>query len=286
MRRPRIRVSRAWVSVERNAVRGQLPAGRRRRARESGAEPRPGGANTGRPPAPPAASPAAKLAEARLHFQQGVALYQEHNYDAALAEFQGAYAASSEPVVLYNMGLTFKALFRYADAVATLEHYLSESAARKEALTPERRSEVEGIVAEMKSLLAEVTIVVRPPPATVRVDGRPVALGIEGIVKLAAGTHSIEALLPDYAPDRHDITVVAGVPQSVSLALTPIPHTGRVRINASQTGAHVAVDGREESERPRSRSSWAPGGTIWTSPPRASRPTGASWRWPRASPAT
>jgi hypothetical protein len=185
------------------------------------------------------------MARARLHFQQGVALFQERNYDAALAEFQGAYAASPEPIVLYNMGLTYKALFRYSEAVDVFSRYLKETAARGETIAPERKTEVEGIIAEMKSLLADVTVVVQPPDATVRVDGRAVTMGIEGIVKLAAGTHVIDASAPDYTPDRRDVTVVAGNPQTVVLKLVAIPRTGRVRITSPQAGARVAVDGRD-----------------------------------------
>ena len=136
------------------------------------------------------------MATARLHFQQGVALYEERNYDAALAEFEGAYATSKEPIVLYNLGLTYKALFRYAESVDALERYLRESAARQQDIPPERKAEVEGLVTEMKSLLAEITLMVLPPDADLRIDGRSVTLGIEGIVKLAAGTHTSRRVRP------------------------------------------------------------------------------------------
>ncbi|HEX4406645.1 MAG TPA: hypothetical protein VH560_17525, partial [Polyangia bacterium] len=115
------------------------------------------------PPTSPAPVSAAKLGEARLHFQQGVALYKDQNFDAALAEFQGAFAISGEPVVLYDLGLTQKALFRYGEAIDTLERYLSDSAARGQPVAKARRAEVEKTVAEMKSLLADVTLVVKPP---------------------------------------------------------------------------------------------------------------------------
>jgi hypothetical protein len=205
--------------------------------------PAPGGAPAAPAPAQPPSS--AKLAEARLHFQQGVALYKEANYDAALAEFQAAYAISAEPVVLYNMGLTEKALFRYAEAVETLDKYLAESAARNQAVTPARRIEVTALTAEMRSLLADVTLVIKPADAAVRIDGRPVAVtGIEGIVKVAAGTHVIDVAAPDHAPARRDIVVVAGTPQQVAITLAPVPRTGRVRITAAQIGARVDIDGR------------------------------------------
>ena len=202
------------------------------------------------PATPPPHPSASKQAEARLHFQQAVALYQERNYDAALAEFQGAYGASGEPIVLYNLGLTFKALFRYGDAVEALDRYLSESRARGQTLSAERRAEVAKNVAEMKSLLADVTIVVRPPDAVVRIDGRPVTMGIEGIVKLGAGTHTVDGSANDYTSDRRDITVVAGTPQTVSLMLVAIPHTGHVKITAAQIGARVSLDGRDQGPAP------------------------------------
>ncbi|HVZ70876.1 MAG TPA: PEGA domain-containing protein [Polyangia bacterium] len=214
--------------------------------------PAPVDAPAAKPAAAPAAAPpsAAKLGEARLHFQQGVALYKEQNFDAALAEFQGAYAISGEPVVLYNLGLTQKALFRYADAAATLERYLSESAAHGQPVAKARRAEVENLVAEMHSLLADVTLVVKPAEASVLVDGRAAALGIDGVVKLAAGSHVVEATAPGYVGDKKAITVVAGVPQTLALTLAAIPKTGHVRVQSSEIGARVAIDGKDLGPAP------------------------------------
>jgi hypothetical protein len=90
----------------------------------------------------------------------------------------------------------------------------------------------------------------KPADAVLQIDGRPVTLGIEGIVKLAAGSHVLEASAPDFAGDKRGITVVAGTPQTVSLVLTAIVRTGKVTITASQIGARVAVDGRELGAAP------------------------------------
>src|SRR3569623_3134459 len=120
----------------------------------------------------------ANLAEARLHFQQGVALFRDQNFAAALAEFRGAYGISGEPVVLYNAGLTFKALFRYSEALDILERYLSERAAHGRPVAKDRRNEVETLVNEMRSLLADVTVVLSPADATLRIDGHPTTLTI------------------------------------------------------------------------------------------------------------
>src|SRR3569623_147402 len=203
--------------------------------------PAPAGDASGGPATPPTP---ANLAEARLHFQQGVALFRDQNFDAALAEFRGAYGISGEPVVLYNVGLTFKALFRYSEAIDILERYLSESAGRGHPVAKDRRNEVETLVNAMRSLLADVTVVRSPADATLRIDGHPTTLGIDGVVKLPAGTHVLDAAAPDHTPVRREITVVAGTPQSVPLELAAIPHTGHVTITASPLGAHISVDGR------------------------------------------
>jgi hypothetical protein len=212
---------------------------------------RPSGASATSSVVGPATPPtAAKLAEARLHFQQGVALYREQNYDAALAEFLGAYGISGEPIVIYNLGLTYKALFRYGEAMEILQRYLDESAAHGHPVSKDRRAEVERIIAEMKSLLADVTIVLKPAEATLRVDDRPVSLGIEGVLKLPAGSHVIEAAAADFSTQKREITVVAGTPQNVSLVLAAIPHSGTVTITTPEIGARVTVDGRDLGPTP------------------------------------
>jgi PEGA domain len=204
-------------------------------------------------PAPASSTPpppASKLSEARLHFQQGVALFQDQNYDASLAEFEGAYVISKEPIVLYNMGLTYKALFRYPESIEKLTMYLDEAGARVPAISRDKKSEVEKLIADMKSLLADVTLVVSPAGAAVTMDGRPVIMGLDGVVKVAAGSHAIAASATDFALARREIIVVAGTPQTVSLTLTPVPRGGHVRVAATQIGARVSIDGREVGPAP------------------------------------
>src|SRR5688572_12727466 len=75
------------------------------------------------PPRPPSPSPV-QLEEGRRHFAQGVTLYEEGNFPAALVEFQAAYDTAPAPVILYNIGFTYKALYRYVEAIDALGRYL------------------------------------------------------------------------------------------------------------------------------------------------------------------
>ena len=191
------------------------------------------------PPQPAPADPAAD--EAKRHFQQGVALFNDGNFTAALAEFEQAYKLRPAPFVLYNIALTQKSLFRYSDAIATLERFLSESTD----LTAEKRAEATTIITELKALLADVTIEITPPGASISVDGRVVGQSPLGKpVAIAAGSHKLEVTADGYEPQKRDLLVTAGVPIRISLELKAIPKTGKVRINSRVPGAIVSVDGK------------------------------------------
>src|SRR3954447_4736357 len=67
-----------------------------------------------------------KMEEAKRHFAQGIALYNDGNFNAALAEFEAAYKIKQAPSVLYNIGLSQKSLFHYNEAIASLQEYLAK----------------------------------------------------------------------------------------------------------------------------------------------------------------
>src|SRR5258706_3095515 len=90
-----------------------------------------------------------EMDEAKRHFAQGVALYNDGNYNAALAEFEAAYKVKKSPGVLYNIGLTQKALFRYNESIASLTEYQQ----MEKKLTAERKAEIKNIITEMQALL-------------------------------------------------------------------------------------------------------------------------------------
>src|SRR3954464_13889314 len=109
-----------------------------------------------------------KMEEAKRHFAQGIALYNDGNFNAALAEFEAAYKIRQAPSVLYNIGLSQKSLFHYNEAISSLQEYLS----KEKKMTKDQQKAVNQLISEMKALLAEVTINVIPDGATIKVDDR------------------------------------------------------------------------------------------------------------------
>jgi hypothetical protein len=189
----------------------------------------------------------ANLEEAKVHFQQGVALFNDGNFNAALAEFQAAYRLRPSSGVLYNIGLTQKALFRYAESIESLEKYLAES----QSLAPERRAEVTQLVVEMKALLADVTVRVEPAGAAILLDGRTV--GTAPLAKplgIAAGSHVLEVHADGHTPQRKELMITAGVPLSLEFKLQLIPKSGKVRISARPENALIKVDDQPQPSNP------------------------------------
>ena len=182
--------------------------------------------------------------QARLHFEQGVALFQEANYAAALAEFEAAYKASPAPAVLYNIGLSHKGLYRYPEAIETLQRYLNEGQADPK-LTPERRTEITQSIEEMKALLAPVTFTLEPKSARVLVDGRQLTIPEDGVVQLAAGDHVAELSAEHHNPERREFKVAAGTPLTLAFKLKAIPRSGTVFITSSQPNTRLKIDGKE-----------------------------------------
>jgi tetratricopeptide (TPR) repeat protein len=189
-----------------------------------------------------------QLEEGRRHFSQAVALYEERNYEAALLEFQAAYDTAPAASILYNIGLTQKALYRYGEAIAALEGYLAS--AKEARIKPARRREVVKLIDGMKALLAPVIVNLTPVDAKFTVDGRAVVLPDNRTLQLAAGNHLLVASGENYEPQTRAIAVVAAQPQIVTIELRAIPRTGRVRITSSQPGTAVDIDGQPRGLAP------------------------------------
>jgi hypothetical protein len=205
-------------------------------------------APTEAPPPSPPANPersAAQVAEARNHFRRGVTLFEDHDYNGALAEFETAYKLSREPVALYNVGLTLRALFRYVDAIEALSRYLNNTA-MDDHVPARKRAEIEASISEMRALLAEVVIALPrgAKDALMSIDGRQTAAPPGTPILLSAGHHVVEISAPGYEGARKELDVVAGQNQHIDVAMTEIPRKGTANIYSSVPGTKIRIDGQ------------------------------------------
>src|SRR4051794_26654217 len=75
------------------------------------------------------AAPAAAMAQGdayKQHMDNGVKLFHDQNYSAAITEFRAAYEARPNPNPLVNIALCEKAVFHYPKAIAALEAVLAK----------------------------------------------------------------------------------------------------------------------------------------------------------------
>jgi hypothetical protein len=155
-------------------------------------------------------------------------------------EFEASYQKNPTAVALQNIAVCQKGLFRYADAIATLERMLRDFAAQ---LSPEDKRAAEDAIREMTALLG--TIVIRVTPADAKVSINDAILSPEAWkspVRLAAGEYRVAAEAPGYARQEKMVTVVSGQ-KDQPLVLTLSPLSGTLVIRAHDAQAAIAIDG-------------------------------------------
>jgi hypothetical protein len=177
----------------------------------------------------------------RHHFDNGMKLYHDGNYPGALAEFEAAYAASPSAGSLRNVALCQKALFRYVDAVTSLERLLAAHGAQ---LSADETAAVREAIQELSTLIGSIVIEVVPKDARVLVNGEPTTPESRRAgIRLAVGEHTVQASAAGYADSLRVIRVAGGGDHVVhSLVLKPVQ--GFLDLVASDPKADLYIDGR------------------------------------------
>ncbi|NUP05914.1 MAG: PEGA domain-containing protein [Polyangiaceae bacterium] len=167
--------------------------------------------------------------DAGSSFERGVKFFHDGDYVAAMVQFKRAYELDPNYVVLYNIGQTARELKNYSEALQALEKYLAEGGAQIDA---ERRTRVEGWVAELKEKVATVTLKTNVEGADIAVDD--VAVGrtpLDKPVVMDAGKRKISAIKEGYAPLTRYVEVAGAEQKTVALDLVSLtgpkgPDTG------------------------------------------------------------
>src|SRR5262249_53750262 len=158
--------------------------------------------------------------------ENGVKLYADRNFPAAVVEFQAAYEARPSPNPLVNIALCAKEMFRYPQAIAALEAALSKHG---DAMDPTDKKAAADAIKEMRALLGTVRVTLSPPGATLLVDGEEHPAGAAEIaIALGPGTHKIAARAEGYAFAEQSVSVASGREQTLALVLKA--EQGRVTI--------------------------------------------------------
>jgi hypothetical protein len=164
---------------------------------------------------------ASRETEARAHYDRGVALFDEEQFVAALAEFEAAYALTARPALLFNIGQIHARLGHAVEATDVLGRYLAEMPE----IAPERRSLVESEIATQRSRIGLVRVEVRTrgellSGAAVSLDD--VARGttpLEAPLRVSAGEHVLSVVAAGHEATRERFRVAGGEERTLLLEL-------------------------------------------------------------------
>jgi hypothetical protein len=175
----------------------------------------------------------------RQHMDNGVKLYQDGNYEAAIVEFEAAYRAQTKASPLVNISLCHKARFEYPKAIAALEMALAR---HPDTMSEADKKAAADAITEMRSLLGYVTLDLAPPNASVTVDGAPLPAGAEKQpIPLGPGRHRIGASAPGFAPGSENVTIASGQ-KDVKVILRLTPNQGWLTVRADDAKTAIAID--------------------------------------------
>lgn len=154
---------------------------------------------------------------AATHYARGIDLAKQGLYEAALEQFNQAYATSPHFAVLYNVGQAQIALGRPLEAIEALSTYLRDGG---EKVPLSRREQVHAQIALLEAKLGELTISTDRSGVAIRVDDRDIGrTPLFQPIRLAAGTHTITASPPDGTRITRVVTLAEAERQRLDLAI-------------------------------------------------------------------
>jgi hypothetical protein len=158
-----------------------------------------------------------QIAEARQHYQKGLELYEEGDYDAALVELQRAYDTAPAYKILYNLGLVHRQLKDYAGAVRAFRKFLEDGGKKIDA---KRRAEIEKEVEKLQGRVAQVKLVTNVDGAMVLVDDQEVAeTPLDAPLIINQGRRKITVSMSGYSSATRVIKLAGGDSTELRLEL-------------------------------------------------------------------
>jgi hypothetical protein len=183
------------------------------------------------------------------HFARGIELFNEGRHDAALAEFERAYALEPAFQVLYNIGRVHAALGHAVEAADAYERYLAVGGAHVPAA---RRREVEAALLTQRSRIGRLMVRTAVEGAIVSVDGHDVATTpLSTSIPLSAGSHVVEVRALGHELVRRAVQIAGGVEELVVAELhASAVARGSLRIVSRIPDVAVSIDGETIGRTP------------------------------------
>jgi tetratricopeptide (TPR) repeat protein len=157
-----------------------------------------------------------EVVQARKHFSQGLKLYKDGDFDAALVQFERAYAVKPNYKVLYNIAQSYFELRQYVEARDALTRYLKDGGG---SIDDERRTSVESDLAELQRRIAHLKLVVNVQGASVYLDGKKVGTTpLPQAVDVSEGQRTISVETAERGSKQRVVRVAGGEELTIEIA--------------------------------------------------------------------
>jgi len=185
---------------------------------------------------------------ARAHYDRGYRLASEGVFEAAIAEFERAYALSPNYSVLFNLGQAYGAAGHAVKAAQTLERYLELGGAN---LDLQQRRRVAELVAAYRRRIGKLALEVRPAGAEITIDGQRIGNApLTSATELEAGAHGLVVSADGFLTFARSVAITPGETMPVEVALSPRTGAASLELGCSIPDVRVSVDGVERGQTP------------------------------------
>jgi hypothetical protein len=147
-------------------------------------------------------------ADAQKHFNAGTALMTAEDFTGAVAEFEASVKLFPTMSGIFNLANGYKALHRYSDALATVSRLRNDFGNR---LDGDMRAAVNELEEGIWDIVAQLTLDVEEPSATVEVDGVEIDARTRAAPMIVGpGDHAIRVTAEGFEPIERKVSLVSG----------------------------------------------------------------------------
>jgi hypothetical protein len=155
----------------------------------------------------------------RAVLAEAVTEYGGGRYEEALALFRRAHDLRPNARTLRGIGMAAFEAREYVLARESLRAALEDA---REPLTEEQRAHAEQLIGRTDAFIGRYALRATPSEVSIRVDGRPTVLDVNGELLLDVGNHSIVIEAPGHGPRTLELPVLGGERQELTVELTPV----------------------------------------------------------------
>jgi hypothetical protein len=146
--------------------------------------------------------------QAKLHYKQAMALFQEGNYKMALAEFNKSYELKPNWKLKLSIGICYFNMSRFLEARKELLGYLEEGGGE----VPEDKSDqAKDLLAQISKLIAEIKVEANVDGAAIFIDDKEIgSTPMKAPYAVEAGLYRVRIEANGYKPYEKDVSLAGG----------------------------------------------------------------------------